>query len=387
MATAHDTRTTSRTGQTVPYKTIVATIGMVVATYLLWIIAQRVGRILELIVVAAFFAMALHPAVEYLERRTHMRRGLAATVVFLTGAVAMTALLYVFIQPLVDQAFQLSERFPSMLEDAKQGRGAIGGLIHDYGLDKWVERNQAEIRSAVSSSTGPVVTIASTVAATVAAFLTILVLSFLMLLQGPTMLRGLLPYFDGSTQRRIRKILNDASRAVTGYITGNLLISGIAGTVTFFNLLLTGVPFAGVLAVWVAFADLIPLVGATLGAVPTIGVAFLHSTDAGIIAVVVYVIYQQIENHILQPTIMSRTVKVDALTVLVSVLIGVKLAGLLGALFAIPTVAVLQLILKDALEHRVERHDLDETPVAVLEGEDSSEHESSSASGNSPANG
>jgi predicted PurR-regulated permease PerM len=113
-----------------------------------------------------------------------------------------------------------------------------------------------------------------------------------------------------------------------------------------------GVPFKEVLALWVAFADLIPLVGATLGAVPTVAVAFLHSVPAGIAAVIFFVAYQQFENHVLQVTIMSRTVDLNPLAVLVAVLIGVELFGVIGALLAIPVAGVIQVIFRDVYDER-----------------------------------
>jgi predicted PurR-regulated permease PerM len=108
-----------------------------------------------------------------------------------------------------------------------------------------------------------------------------------------------------------------------------------------------------VLGLWVGFADLIPLVGATLGAIPTVGVAFLASPGKGIAAVIFYVVYQQLENHILQPTIMSRTVDLNPLAVLVSVLVGVQLFGILGALLAIPAAGILQVIARDLYNDRM----------------------------------
>ena len=136
---------------------------------------------------------------------------------------------------------------------------------------------------------------------------------------------------------------------------GNLVISVIAAIVAFVTMKITGVPFAVVLAVWVAFADLIPLVGATLGAIPVVIVAGLHSPTAGIINLVVYVVYQQIENHLIQPGIMSKTVNLNPLIVLISALIGVELAGLLGALLAIPVAGVIQVIGRDIFDHRHHR--------------------------------
>jgi predicted PurR-regulated permease PerM len=130
-------------------------------------------------------------------------------------------------------------------------------------------------------------------------------------------------------------------------MTGNLLISVVAGVAAYVFLKIAGVPYPEVLALWVAFADLIPLVGATLGAVPTIAVAFLKSNAAGIATLIFFVLYQQFENNVLQVTVMSRTVKINPLGVLVSVLIGVELFGLLGALLAIPAAGVVQVIVRD----------------------------------------
>jgi predicted PurR-regulated permease PerM len=115
---------------------------------------------------------------------------------------------------------------------------------------------------------------------------------------------------------------------------------------------LLGVPYAGVLALWVAFADLIPMVGATLGAIPTIAFSFLHSTQAGIIALVFYIAYQQFENHVLQPVIMSRSVAVSPLAVFIAVLCGIELAGFAGALLAVPAAGIIQVVVSDIYDWR-----------------------------------
>jgi predicted PurR-regulated permease PerM len=113
-----------------------------------------------------------------------------------------------------------------------------------------------------------------------------------------------------------------------------------------------GVPFAFILALWVAFADLLPLVGATLGAIPPVFVAFLDSPGLGIATIVFFVVYQQFENHVLQPVVMSRTVKLNPLAVFVAVIVGVQLAGLLGALLAIPVAGALQVVVRDVWDER-----------------------------------
>jgi len=335
----------------VPVRTILATIGLVVLTYLGWLLVQRAWSIIELILIAAFFALTLNPAVDMLQLRLHLRRGVATTIVFLFGVAAFAGLLYLFITPIVDQTQNFIDSFPQFFDDATNGKGAIGRLVERYNLDNYVSDNQARLRDALTSSTSSVVSVAGLLFATLASLVTVLVLTILMLLEGPQMLRAPLIFFDPETQVRIRHVAADASRAVTGYMAGNLVISFIAGLVTYVTLRVLGVPFALVLAVWVAFTDLIPLVGATLGAIASVGVAFIHGVRSGVIALIVYIVYQQIENQLLQTTIMAKTVRLNPLTVLVSVLFGVSIAGLLGALISIPVAGVIQVVGRDLLEH------------------------------------
>jgi predicted PurR-regulated permease PerM len=154
------------------------------------------------------------------------------------------------------------------------------------------------------------------------------------------------------SQERWRGIGNQIYRTVGGYVTGNLLISVIAGVVSTLVLIALGVPYAVALGLLVAILDLIPLAGATIAAIIVVTVGFLHSAPAGIILLVFFVLYQQIENHIIQPVVYSRTVQLSPLAVLISVLIGAELAGVLGALAAIPVAGTLQVLLLAWLEDR-----------------------------------
>jgi len=154
------------------------------------------------------------------------------------------------------------------------------------------------------------------------------------------------------SRERWRSVGHDIYRAVGGYVTGNLLISLIAGVSTAIVLLIMGVPYSVALGLIVGILDLIPLAGATLAAIIVGAVAFLHSIPAGIIVIVFFVVYQQIENHILQPVVYGRTVQLSPLVVLISVLIGAELAGVLGALAAIPVAGSLQVVFVDWLRHR-----------------------------------
>lgn len=359
----------------VPARTIAQFWIIGILTYIAFRLIGQVANILIWVIIAAFFATVLHPAVDLLEKRARIRRGIAVAIVFVVGVVGFIAMLYAFIRPLIDQAVQFADDFPEYVEDAKEGRGAVGDLVQRYNLDERVAEYQDDLENAVESAREPALRIAASLFATLAALATILVMMVLMLLRGPSMLQTALNFIEPPEMReRVRHVAADCAKAVSGYMLGNLLISLIAGVTTFIALTIVGVPFSGALSLWVAFADLIPMVGATLGAIPTVAVAFLHSTTSGIIILIFYVVYQQFENHILQVTIMARTVALNPLFVLISVLIGVELLGLVGALLAIPVAGMIQVIIRDVFDERRGRIKdeptvgADERPIATTAG-------------------
>jgi predicted PurR-regulated permease PerM len=331
----------------VPIRTILATVGTVVLTAAVLLLGWEVRRVLTWIVVAALLAVVLGPLVDLAQRRLHLRRALATLLVFLVALVALAGILTVFVRPLADEGPRFIDRVPGYVEQARAGRGPVGRLVQRYNLDEYLERNQARLREGANRLTTPALGVLRSIFSTAVALVTVFVLTFLMVLQGPELLASWAAALPERRRERVRRVAADCAKAVTGYMTGNLLISIIAGTVTYVVLWIMGVPYKGVVALFVGFADLIPLVGATIGAVAAIAVAALHSLPAAIVVLVVFVVYQQLENHVLQPVIMARTVELSALTVLVSILIGVELLGFLGALLAIPVAGVLHVVGRD----------------------------------------
>jgi predicted PurR-regulated permease PerM len=166
-------------------------------------------------------------------------------------------------------------------------------------------------------------------------------------------------------QPRWRAIGRDIYRTIGGYVTGNLAISLIAGITSTIALVILGVPYAVALGLLVAILDLIPLAGATIAAIVVTTVAFLDSTTSGIIMLIFFVIYQQLENQVLQPVVYGRTVRLSPLAVLIAVLIGAEIAGVIGALAAIPVAGTIQVLLVDWLKHRRARGSPDPTPTTV----------------------
>ncbi|MEU5183167.1 AI-2E family transporter [Streptomyces longwoodensis] len=341
----------------IPPRSILAAIGLVFAAYVLLQLVIETRRVLVWTVIALFFAVALYPAVNAVERKlTRCRRSLATLLVFLVAVAAVGALVALFVTPLAHEGTRLAGRLPHMIEDARAGRGPAGDLLRRTHALRYVQQHQEQIRSFATGLGTPALAFVRGAATTLAGAVTIFVLAYLMVLEGPKAVDGALSLVDEAHARRIRRVGTACARTVTGYLTGNLLISVICGVLTYVVLLITGVPFAGLLALFVALADLIPLVGATLGAVVASLAAFIHSVPAGIAAVVFFVVYQQVENHLLQPVILARTVKLNPLTVLLAILLAVEVAGILGALLAIPIAGMIQIILRDVWAHRRGQH-------------------------------
>jgi predicted PurR-regulated permease PerM len=326
--------------------------------------------------VALFFAIVLTPPVDFLQHKLRVRRGVATLIVVLVGLVLFSAMIYAFVKPLAEQASQFSHDLPTYVQEARDGRGPVGDIVKRYDLEQKIKDNQDKIQQAVTDFGKNGLDIVKRIFTTIIAALTVMVLTILTLMEGPRLSQGLLQLIPYEQQRtRVQRVAIDASRAVSGYVFGNLLISLIAGLAAWIMLLILGVPFAATLGLFVGFADLIPLVGATLGAVPVVLFSFLHSVPAGITMVIFFIVYQQFENHVLQVTIMSRTVKLNPLAVLLSVLVGVEVFGFLGALLAIPAAGILQVVARDIYDDRYGRLKAeptvgaDEVPVSEAGGD------------------
>ena len=335
-------------------RTIATTIAMVLATVLLLLVIREVSRILTWIVVAVFFSVALYPLVGWVDRRvTGGRRALSTLLVFLAIVLVLGGVITAFALPLAREGTAFATQFPSILADAKAGRGTIGGFLDRTNALQLIQDRQDQIKSYAGGLTTPATGVLSGIATTFAGLVTIFVLAYLMVLEGPKVVASSLSLIDRDDVRgRVRAVGADCAKSVTGYLSGNLLISVICGVIHYVALRVMGVPFAGLIALFVAIADLVPLVGATIGGIVALLAAAIHSIPALIVVAIVFVVYQQLENHLLQPLVFARTVNLNPLTVLVAILVAVELAGILGALLAIPLASIIQVIARDLWDHR-----------------------------------
>lgn len=334
-------------------RTVLAVLGIVLAVVLLLQVLWLARHVLVWVFVAIFLALALNPAVDWLQRHGVRRRLLATTIAFLGALAVIVAIGATFIPTLVNEVNDFIDALPGYVEDVTEGRGRLGFLETEYQI---VEKVQSAIDKGGASRllgfSGTALAVTKGIVTIVIATITIAFLTFFMLLEGPAWMGRFFSLLPERSQPRWRAVGRDVYRTVGGYVAGNLLISLIAGVASTIVLLVMGVPYAIALGLLVALLDLIPLAGAAIATILLSMIAFLHSVPAGIVVLVFFLVYQQIENHFLFPVVYSRTVQLSPLAVLIAVLIGAELAGILGALAAIPVAGTIQVVLLDWLRHR-----------------------------------
>jgi predicted PurR-regulated permease PerM len=335
-------------------RTVLAVIGIVLAVAAILAVVWISRQVLTWIIVAIFLALALNPAVEFFQRRGLARRGLATGVTVLLAIGGIVALGWLFIPTLVNEGRGFAEALPGYVNDVSEGRGPLGRLSERYQLEERV-RDAVQGGGGVGQIlglSGTAIAVTKSVLTFIVAIVTIVFLTFFMLLEGPKWMERFYGLLPDASRNKWRKIGHDIYLTVGGYVTGNLFISLIAGISSTVVLMIMGVPYAVALGVLVAILDLIPLAGATLAAIIVSTVAFIDSIPAGIVVLIFFVVYQQIENHVLQPLVYSRTVQLSPLAILIAVLIGAKIAGILGALAAIPVAGTIQVLLLAWLAER-----------------------------------
>ena len=347
-------------------RAVLVVLGIIIAAYLLLQIVQAAQGILIWIFVAIFLAVALNPAVDALQRRGIQRRGMAVSIVFIGAILVIAGLAATIVPTIISQVNDFIDAVPGYVADLTEGKGRLGFLEREYQITE-------RVRDALSNGgamkvlglSGTALAVTKGVITAIFATLTIAFLTLFMLLEGPAWIERLYSLLPEEKQPRWRAIGGDIYRTIGGYVTGNLAISLIAGITSTTALLILGVPFAVALGLVVAILDLIPLAGATIAAILVTTVAFLDSTTSGIIMLIFFVIYQQLENQVLQPVVYGRTVRLSPLVVLIAVLIGAEIAGVIGALAAIPVAGTIQVLIVDWLSHRRARGSPDPTPTTV----------------------
>jgi predicted PurR-regulated permease PerM len=326
-----------------------AALGVAVAYGLVQaVIAVR--SVLVLLLTAGFLAIGLNPAVEAMERRG-MRRSLAVAVVLVTVLLLFAGFFLAVVPPIIDQAQQFASKAPHYLTQLQGNRqvAALDGRFHFLGRARAFLDRPDQLGGSVS---GGIFGVGKVVFSAFVSALTVLILTLYFLANLPAIKAQAYRLVPRSRRARFGLLTDEILSRTGGYVAGALSIAAIAGSSTFVVLAVTGVPYPVALAIVVAVTDLIPLVGATIGAVAVTGVALFVSLRTGIIVGGYYLAYQQFENYVIYPRVMQRSVDVSPAATVVAVLVGGALLGVLGALLAIPITAAVQLVLHEVLAPR-----------------------------------
>jgi len=339
----------------VPLATILVTVGIIVAVYLAGKVLYRLREVVLLMVVGGFISLLLDPLVVGLQRWGVPRRGWAVGIVTAVAIVAFAALGFAFGYPLAHGLTHLAQSLPSYVRKAERGQGWIGHLVRHYHVESWVRKNSPKLISFAEGLTKPILSVGKGAVSVVLSLVALFVFVVLVMLEAPKMRRFALTTLPESSASRWSRLGREITRSVSGYMLGNLTTSLIAGAVVFVTLTILGVPFALLWALWVALVDFLPVVGGALAGIPTVLFALTQSLTAGIVTAVVFLVYTQVENHVLNPIVMSRTVRINPLLVFVSVILAAGLGSWVGGIFggfaaaliAIPAAGALQAIVRE----------------------------------------
>jgi predicted PurR-regulated permease PerM len=334
----------------IPLPTILVTVAVVLVAYLLANLVYRLRDVILLIVVAGFIALLLNPLVVALQGWGIRRRGAAVAVVTLIALLVFIGLAFAFGYPIANGIAHLANTLPAYVSAAEHGKGWIGHLVRRYHVETWVHNNESKLVDFGKGLAKPALTLGKGAFSLVISLLTIFVLVLLLLLEAPKIRVGVLGMMSPARAERYSRVARDVSRSVSGYMLGNLLTSLIAGLVVLADLLLLGVPFPYLWALWVALVDFLPMIGGALAGIPVVLFATGHSLTSGIVTLIVFLAYTQIENHVLNPIVMSRTVKVNPLLVLLSVLVGASIGSWIGGIFGAFVAALLSIPAAGAIQ-------------------------------------
>ena len=331
-------------------RTVLIVVGVAVTLYLLYLVRRPISWLL----IATFLAVALSGPVNFLDAR--MKRGFAITIVYLALLTVPFLLGALIVPPLVTEGNNLAENAPQYADDITSfvnDNERLRELNRDYDITAKLEQEAGKLPEKLGGAAATLRDLGLGIVNSIFALVTILILTAFMLGNGRRWVHTALRFIPEDRAERTERVLRRSAYAVGAYVAGALAQATIAGLLSYFVLLALGVPFAAPLAVIIFFLDLIPLIGATIGAV-VVGIVTLFTDfpTATIIWAIWSIVYQQVENNLIQPQIQKRAVDINPFLVVVAVLFGSALLGVLGALVAVPVAASIQIAVREYADMR-----------------------------------
>ena len=347
---------------TVSFQTFVRLTLLVVATIILLGALHKAAHALLLIFIAFFLTLALNGPVYWLSRQLPgKRRGsrsIATTLSFLVVIILLGGFIAGIAPPLARQTGNLVNAAPRLVQDFRSQNSQVGRLIRHYHLEKQVDTFSSQLSARLKNAGGAAFSTAQRIGSSFFSLVTILVLTFMMLVEGPRWLAFVRDVVPDKHHNMADRLAGDMYRVIKGFVNGQVTLAALASVLIMPAVLLLHIGYPAALMVIIFICGLIPLVGHTIGAIIVTLVALFHSTSAAIIILAYYILYQQIENYLIQPRIQANSTNMSPLLVFMSVVVGVSFGGLFGGLVAIPAAGCLRIALLEYLRS----HDIIDTP-------------------------
>lgn len=349
---------------TISNRTVIRVLLLVVITMVVLAAVQKASHALLLIFTAFFLTLALNAPVHWLAQHIPgKRRGnrtLATAISFLVVVLLLASFFASIVPPLVRQTNTFISAAPRLVADAQNENSDIGRFITRYNLESQVQEFSGQLEQRLKGATGAAVSTVGKIGNSIFTILTILVLTFMMLVEGPRWLRLFKDIIPDEHHPRVEKLSYDMYRVVKGYVNGQVILAALAALLIVPVMFILGISYPIALGVIVFICGLIPMVGHTIGAVIVSLVALFTSPIAALILLGYYFLYQQIENYLVQPRIQANTTNMSPLLVFASVIVGVNFGGIFGGLVAIPVAGCLRILVLDYLKRKklISRQDI-----------------------------
>lgn len=341
--------------------------GVVLVTIGVAQLVVQARAVLVLIFLSFLLAAGLEPAVKWLTRRK-IRRGAAVAIVCLSLTALVTGMVIVGVLPAVRQFWQLVDAAPGVVQDLARQVGdedsTIGRYLARPEVQQALQKSLSSLPGILTSSVGVLFGLLAKIAGGIFSGLTIAALTVYFMLALPRIVDGAAALLGN---REWAAVMNEALGKIGGYVTGQLIICATAGVTAYVFFLIAGVPYPALLAIGVAALDLVPQVGATLGAVLGVAMALTVSVSVAVVTLIFFVAYQQFENYLLAPRVFARATALSPLAAFAAALIGGAAAGLVGAVAALPVAAALQVVIRYVFASRLDAP-RPETPPAAADG-------------------
>lgn len=338
---------------TVSNQTVLRVLVLTIAAFIMFSALQQASHALILIFTAFFLALALNEPVRWLASRIPGKRKgsrtLGTGLSFLVVILLLAGFLASIVPPLIRQTSNFIAAAPGLVEDIRDENSGLGRFVRKYHLEDQTDKLSGELSDRLGNISGSAVTTFSRITSSIFSTLTVLVLTFMMLIEGPRWLLFARRLIPDSKESHVEDITRDMYKVITGFVNGQVTLAALAAILILVPLFIFNVSYPIALMVIVFICGLIPLVGHTIGAIIVSTVALTNSPVSALGVLVYYILYQQIENYILQPKIQSNSTNMSPLLVFSSVIIGVNFGGLFGGLVAIPIAGCLRIIILDYL--------------------------------------